>query len=372
MKILFNDLSKQWEQIKEVTLPKLELLFKNSEFIEGNVIEEFEKSFANYIGTKYAIGVSNGTDALKISLASLNLKSKCGIIIPANTFIATILAVTYLTDLKYDIQLIDCNDYYQIDVKLLEVCLKKKRQLWESCVIVPVHLYGHPSDMKRIFELASEFDCFILEDSSQAHGAEVLDKKVGNIGDISAFSLYPAKNLGAAGDAGVITTNNEDLYHLAKSLRNYGSTVKYYYDYRGWNNRLDNIQAIVLNEKLKFLDSWNSERIKIARMYENLLTNKIIKPKNARYVETNVYHIYAIRVKERDKFQNYLDKNNIPSFIHYPIPIQKTTPFKYLDYFDNKKTTNFARELLSLPMHPFLTEEEIIFITEIVSNFYTD
>lgn len=372
MDIMFNNLSKQWDVIKKDITPRLEGLFYKSDFIGGKAIGEFEKNFAQYCGTKYAIGVSNGTDALKLSLAALKIEKPCGVIIPANTFIATILAVTYLSDLNHDLILIDCDEYYQIDVDLLELYLKNNRKNWKSCVIIPVHLFGHPTNMKRILEIAEDFNCMILEDSSQAHGAMVLNKKVGGFGDVSAFSLYPGKNLGAAGDAGVITTNNEEIYNKIKSLRNYGSTEKYHYDYRGWNNRLDTIQAIVVDEKLKHLDKWNDARIEIAKRYDELLAknDKVIIPKMAPYINKQVYHIYAIRVKERDKVQLYLNENHVPNIIHYPIPIEKSKIFKHLEHFNNKRTKEYANELLSLPMHPFLKDEEIEYIAVKINAYF--
>ena len=371
MNIKFNDLSKQWDIIKADVTPKLEALFKKSDFIGGQAIAEFEEHFARYCGAKYAIGVSNGTDAIKISLAALNIESPCGIIIPANTFIATALAVTYLSDLKYELVLIDCDEYYQIDVNILGNYLKQNRKNWKSCVIIPVHLYGHPANMKEILELAEEHDCLILEDSSQAHGARILNKRVGCLGDISAFSLYPGKNLGAAGDAGIITTNDEALYDKIKMLRNYGSSKKYYYDFKGWNNRLDTIQAIILNEKLKYLEDWNDMRIRVAKKFdENLLQNNdVITPKAAPYIDKQVYHIYAIRVQNREGFQSYLKENNVPSIIHYPVPIQKTTPFKHLGHFKNIRTLQYADELVSLPIYPFLNDEEIDYITKVINNY---
>ncbi len=372
MDIMFNNLSKQWDVIKDDITPRLDALFKKSDFIGGKAVGEFEENFAHYCGTKYAVGVSNGTDALKLSLAAFESKSPCGVIIPANTFVATALPITYLSDITYDLILIDCDEYYQIDVELLESYLKKNRKRWKSCVIIPVHLYGHPSNMKRILEIAEGYNCFILEDSSQAHGAMVLNKKVGGIGDISAFSLYPGKNLGAAGDAGVITTNNEELYEKTKSLRNYGSSVKYHYDYKGWNNRLDTIQAIIVDEKLKHLDKWNDMRIERAKKYDKLLedNSEVITPKTAPYIKKQIYHIYAIRVKERDSLQTYLNKNNVPNIIHYPIPIEKTKPFKHLEHFDNKRTKQYANELISLPMHPFLLDEEIEYIATKINAFF--
>lgn len=372
MDIMFNNLSKQWDVIKDDIAPRFEALFNKSDFIGGKAIEEFEENFARYCETKYAVGVSNGTDAIKLSLAAFKIESPCGVIIPANTFIATALPVTYLSDIIYDLILIDCDEYYQIDVELLELYLKKNRKKWKSCILIPVHLYGHPANMKRILEIAEKFDCFILEDSSQAHGAMVLNTKVGGFGDVSAFSLYPGKNLGAAGDAGVITTNNKELCDKIKSLRNYGSSIKYHYDFKGWNNRLDTIQAIIVDEKLKHLDKWNNMRIEVAKKYDSLLedNNKVITPKSAPYINKQVHHIYAIRVKERDKFQTYLRENNIPTIIHYPIPIEKTKPFKHLEHFDNKRTKQYVNELISLPMHPFLSDEEIEYIAAKINAFF--
>lgn len=371
MKVMFNNLSYQWDLIRDDVNPRFEALFKKSDFIGGQAIDEFEKNFANYCNTQFAVGVSNGTDALKLCLAAFNLKSKCGIIIPANTFIATALAITYLNDIKYEIILIDCDEYYQIDADILESYLKKNRKKWNSCVIIPVHLYGHPADMKRILEIAEYYNCYILEDASQAHGALVMNKKVGCLGDCAAFSLYPGKNLGAAGDAGVITTNDEGLYNKIKSLRNYGSSKKYYYDSKGWNNRLDTIQAIVVDEKLKYLDKWNNMRIEVAKKFDNFLDKtNIITPKTAPYINKQIYHIYAIRIKDRDKFGTYLSENNIPTVIHYPIPIEKTKPFEHLNHFNNERTIKYAEELISLPMHPFLSDEEIDYITTTANKFF--
>jgi len=371
LKVLFNNLGKQWEVIKEEVKPRFDLLFKQSNFINGAPVGEFEEHFAQYIGTKYAVGISNGTDALKVALEALNVDSPCGVIIPANTFVATILAITYLCKLKADIQLIDCDEYFQIDVNLLEKCLKEKRNTWKSCVIIPVHLFGHPTDIKRIVELANEYDCKVLEDSSQSHGALVEGKKVGCFGDMSAFSLYPGKNLGAAGDAGVITTNSEELYQKCKSLRNYGSSVKYYYDFKGYNHRLDTIQAIIVDEKLKHLDKWNDMRIEVAKKLNDQLKDneQVITPKLAPYAEKNVFHIYTILIKNRNELQKYLNDNEIQSGIHYPVPIQKTKPFNYLDHYDNRNAIRFADEMLSLPMHPFLEDKEIEFITSTINNF---
>ncbi len=374
MDIQFNNLSKQWEDIKDDALPQLNALFKKSDYIGGKAVGEFEENFAKYCGTEFAVGVSNGTDALKLSLAALSLNPKCGVVIPANTFIATALAPTYLRDFDFELVLVDCDEYYQIDCDVLEKVMEMKRSDWNSSVIIPVHLYGHPANMERVLKIADKYECAILEDSSQAHGAKVFNKRVGSLGDISAFSLYPGKNLGASGDAGIITTNDEELARKVKTLRNYGSNRKYYYDFKGWNNRLDTIQAIIVNQKLKHLDKWNKRRIEVAELYNDLLSGvgDVVVPKSAPYIDNQVYHIYAIRTESRDELQEYLSENDVHTIIHYPIPIQKTKPFKYLDeVYENQNAVAFADELLSLPIHPYLSDEKVRFIADKIKGFFT-
>lgn len=367
--IQFNNLGEQWKVIKDDATQRMDILFEKSSYINGPDVKIFEENFAKYIGTKYAVGVSNGTDAIKLSVEALELKGKTGIIIPANTFIATILgAEMSIPDAEF--VLVDVDEYYQIDVKELDGVLKSKRGNWDNCIILPVHLYGHSADIVNIMKLANEYNCYVIEDSSQAHGTQTNENsKVGSYGIMSAFSLYPGKNLGAAGDAGIITTNDEELYQRLKYLQNWGSKVKYYYESKGYNNRLDTIQAIILDEKLKHLDDWNNNRNNVANFYNSNIDNKSILPKNAECCNYNSYHVYPVLVDDRESFMKYLNDAGIPTIIHYPIPIELTKPYEYLN-FNNPKTRSYCERLVSLPIHPFMETEELEYIVEKINNYY--
>lgn len=372
-KIKFNDLSLQWEKIKDEALPRVIQLMQTCSFINGPDVSNFEENFAKYIGTKFACGVSNGTDAIKLCVEALELKGKIGVLIPANTFIATILGVEmafghYNENIEYI--LVDCDDYYQMDLNLLEIHLKNNRDRWDSCIIIPVHLYGNATDMNEVMQLSDKYNCFVIEDCSQAHGTTLTcGKRVGSFGHMAAFSLYPGKNLGCAGDGGVITTNNKKYYESIKLLRSWGAKKKYYYDRKGYNNRLDSLQAIIVDEKLKYLDEWNSHRETVAQWYEEFITNsKIILPKKSPCCKNHTYHIYCVRLNglEREKVMEILDKNNIECGIHYPIPIEQTVI--YSNRWFSEKTREYSLSLLSLPIHPFMEKEEVIKISEIIND----
>ena len=381
MKIKFNDLGAQWDNIKSAALPTLESFLEGGWYIGGKPIDEFEEAFAEYIGTNYAIGVSNGTDALKLCIQVLNLQGSVEVIMPANGYIADPLSVWYQTgkNSTYCITLIDCDEYYQIDVDKLEDYLSSRYhedgpRRFDHTIILPVHLYGHPVNMKKLMQSATKYDCHVIEDASQAHGAECYNKKVGTYGCLTAYSLYPGKNLGAMGDAGVITTSLPEYANHLKMLRNYGSSVKYHFDDYGWNNRLDPLQAIFLTYKLKFLDLWNMQRNNFGKMYNELLSDvpEVTIPKTAPYVTRNVYHLYPIRVKDRGSLQDYLNAHDVPTVIHYPIPIQKTKIFQFLPYrdSDNPNTVKYADELLSLPLHPFLDHEQVNYVVDTIKDYY--
>jgi dTDP-4-amino-4,6-dideoxygalactose transaminase len=390
MDIKFNDLSKQWQDIKGLAKPRIETLLYDGQYIGGPEVENFEKNFAAYTNQDYAIGVSNGTDGLKLAIQTLlnGITRKTNIIIPANTFIADALAIHYQKG-KVFTTLIDCDDFYVMDPELLVKHLFNNRKNYDDCIIMPVHLYGHPCDMVQIAALAEKYDCKIIEDASQAHGSRIHNPhdvtgfgleggvsgtynplSMGNYADMTVYSCYPGKNLGAAGDAGIIITDNEHYADKLKSLRNYGSSKKYEYDYPGWNNRLDPIQAIILDEKLKLLNMWNTKKAEIAKTYDSLLQETVITPITAPYVDFHSRHIYAIRSKDRDGLQKYLAIKGIPTIIHYPVPLYLTEPFKHLDSY-HLRTYKYSKELLSLPMHPFLTEEEVKYICEAIIEYET-
>ena len=370
MKIKFNDLGSQWGEIKEVTLPKITTCLETGNFILGKEVEIFEQNFAKWNGNKFAIGVANGTDALKISIESLGLKGKSIFYIPANTFIATALSPYISFTKNFEIKLIDCDESCQIDYNLLEVEVKNDFNKYDNQIIIAVHLFGSSCDIEKIQILSKNFNCILIEDCSQSHGALTdSKKKVGTFGKVSAFSCYPGKNLGAAGDAGIIVTDDLEIYEKCKYLRNVGSIKKYEHDYKGWNSRLDTIQSIILDEKLKFLDEWNKKRNEIANFYtENIKNNKIKILKKPSYCSYHVYHIFVILTDEQKKLQDYLDKNGIPNLVHYPTPIEKTKAF-LPNKFDNKKTKNFSNKMVSIPIHPFITEKEINYIVYKINNF---
>ena len=326
------------------------------------------------MGTKYAVGVSSGTDALKLATAALNLEGNVGIIIPANTFIATILGIEQglSSEVNAEFSLIDCDDYYQIDISLLEEELRKNRSKWDDCLLVPVHLYGHSADMSSILALAERYNCKILEDASQSHGTVCENGKLtGNIGHIAAFSLYPGKNLGGAGDGGIVATNDPNMAKNVELLRNYGSKRKYYYEFKGFNNRLDTIQAIILKEKLKHLKKWNKARNEVSGLYDDKITNKKVKkPSLAPYCKYHTYHVYCVRVDNRENFMEYLNENGIQCGIHYPVPIELTKPYnKRFGQKVNRKTREFAAQLVSLPIHPFMTRKEVDHVCKIINQW---
>ena len=267
--------------------------------------------------------------------------------------------------------LVDVDEYYQTDFTKLEELLIKERNKYDNCIFIGVSLFGHSFDLDSYKKLESKYDLKLIEDASQAHGTEFYNnKKCGTQGLASAFSLYPGKNLGACGDAGIITTNDEILYNKIKLLRNWGSNKKYYYDIKGYNHRLDTIQAIILNEKLPFLPVWNSKRNVIAMKYDNLIThNSIIKPKKADYCGKHTYHVYCLRIREdkRDSFIDYLNSNDIQTNIHYPIPIEETKIYNGIAKSNNAR--KFAKEMVSIPMFPHMENNEIEYVSEKVNEY---
>jgi dTDP-4-amino-4,6-dideoxygalactose transaminase len=367
----FNNLGKQWNEIRENVLIEIDALGSRGDYIGGKHIEKFETEFSSHFGSSHSVGVSNGTDALKIALQIFDLSSKDLVIMPANTFIADYLAVRNLPGEKPEVALIDHDTYYNIDVKDLQDFLHLNRKNYEKVIVIAVHLYGHPCDLESLISLSKEYNFEILEDCSQSHGTKHGGTiQIGNSGTISAYSLYPGKNLGAMGDAGIITTGNEEIAKRCRSLRNYGSSVKYHYDEVGNNHRLDTIQAIVLLEKLQNLEKWTEVKTSIAENYFLGINNELVKlPEIADYCERHSYHIFCIEVENRVGFQEHLSKLGIPTIIHYPIPIHKTKIFDHGFCVGSEKTDLSCERIVSLPMHPFLTLEEINQIVDGINSW---
>jgi dTDP-4-amino-4,6-dideoxygalactose transaminase len=358
----FVSLKREYAEIKEEIYKAIQRVLEKQWFILGEELEKFEQEFSNYIGAEYGIGVNSGSDALYLAVKALGVGKGDEIITVSHTFQSTVDAIVR-NEAKPIFVDID-PETYTIDVSQI------RRKITERTkAIIPVHLYGHPSDIDPIIEIAEKHNLFVIEDACQAHGAEYKGKKVGGIGDIGCFSFYPAKNLGAYGDAGMIITNNEKLARKLRMMRNYGQSKKYHHEFIGMNSRLDEIQAAILRVKLKHLDKWNEKRRRAARLYNELLEDsKAITPAQKEYAK-HVYYIYVIKHENRNKLKEYLENQGIQTLIHYPIPIHRQKAYTILGIAarlpETEKTCN---EILSLPMHPWLKREEINLIAEAVKS----
>lgn len=363
--IKFLDLKSQYKSIKNEIDIAISDTIEKSSFIGGQFLEKFEREFAKYQQAKFCIGVGNGTDALEIILESFNFPYHSEVIVPSNSFISSSEAVTR-SGLK--VVFCDCNEYnYTISLKSLKSKITRKTK-----AIIAVHLYGHPCDMDEILKIANKNNIKVIEDCAQSHGAEYKGIKVGAIGDAGAFSFYPGKNLGAYGDGGAILTNSEELAIRCKMISNHGRIEKYNHHFEGRNSRLDGLQASILSAKLKHLDVWTNKRIEQAFFYiENLRHIKsIVLPKRENWAK-QVYHLFVIRVKNREKLTEFLDKNGIQTGIHYPISLPKLLAYKYLNQSDENFFSNRVdHELLSLPIGEHLSIDDINYIINKIKGYF--
>lgn len=331
-------------------------------YILGNKVQTFEKEFALYCETKHCIGLANGLDALILALKAFNFEKDSEVIVPSNTYIATILSIVH-NGLKPVLVEPDINTY-NIDPQKIEEQISPKTR-----AIIVVHLYGKMCEMDVINAIAKKYNLKVIEDCAQAHGAAYKNKKAGNWGDFGAFSFYPTKNLGALADAGAMTTNDEQLAEAIKTLRNYGSKVKYYNEVIGFNSRLDEIQAAFLSVKLKSLDRINEHKRKLAELYLKNLKSDFIKPSiHPDYYD--VYHIFNVRHEKRDALKEFLLKNEIKTDIHYPVPPNKQ---KAMQGILDKQISPLAEEIhqttLSLPISFYHSEQDILKVTEVMNKF---
>lgn len=334
-------------------------------FIGGKADEDFEQKFAAYCGAKACVGTGNGLDAIRLILLAFGIGPGDEVIVPANTFIATVLAVTYVgaTPVFVDADI----ESYTIDVKKIEEKITSKTK-----AIIAVHLYGRCADMEAICRLAGKYSLKVIEDAAQAHGAEKMGKRTGNMGDAAAFSFYPGKNLGALGDAGAVVTNDTELADRVRAYGNYGSYIKYNHVYQGCNSRLDELQAAFLAVKLKYLNAWNEERRKIAAEYTSRIQNPhVICPQIPQDSREHVFHIYPVLVKERNTFIEFLTKKEIFTNVHYPIPIMEQKAYQeYNGQIENYPVTRkICKEEVSLPLYPNMTKEQIDWIVECVNQW---
>ena len=364
MKIPLVDLQAQYKKIAGEINEKISHVIQKGDFILGEELELFEKEFANYCGTNYAVGVGSGNDALILSLLACGIKPQDEVITAVNTFAATVEAISF-TGAKPVLVDIDPASF-NIDLNLLEKAITQKTK-----AIIPVHLYGQPVNMDKVKEIADRHNLFIIEDACQAHGAEYNNKKAGSFGLASAFSFYPGKNLGAYGDGGMVTTNDKDVEEKVRMLRNHGQKQKYSHELKGFTSRLDTIQAGILRIKLKYLDDWNKSRNLLAKMYDELLKGTSLKTPEVGPLTSHVFHLYVVRSKKRDELLNFLKEKEIYAGIHYPVPIHLLPAFKDLGYKegDFPVAEQAAKEILSLPIYPELTERSVSFVVDAIKEF---
>lgn len=336
-------------------------------YILGNQVKLFEVNFANFCGSKHCIGVGNGLDALRLILEAYKilgkLKENDEVLVSSNTFIATILAIKQ-AGLKPVLAEADLNTY-NFDIDSLKNAISEKTK-----AIMPVHLYGKLSPMAEILKISKENSLLVIEDAAQAHGAKnKYGKRAGNIGDAAGFSFYPSKNLGALGDGGAITTNDDALAEIIKKLRNYGTSTKYVNEFLGFNSRLDELQAAFLNVKLPAVDSDNEIRRAIAKKYILEIKNEKIALPKYNGGEDHIFHLFVIRVENRNNFIDYLNTNNIGNLVHYPIPPHKQQALSEYSNLNFPVTEKIHREVVSIPMSPVMTEEEVGEVISVLNNY---
>jgi len=332
-------------------------------YVLGKEVEAFESEFAEYCGTEYCVGVANGLDALELIINAYGIGKGDEVIVPSNTYIASILAVS--ANGAEPILVEPVLETYNIDPQKIEEAITERTK-----AIMVVHLYGQTCDMDPIIEVANRYGLKIIEDCAQSHGAEYRGKKSGNLGHAAAFSFYPGKNLGALGDAGAVTTNDKGLYERIKALRNYGSQKKYENLHKGYNSRLDELQAPILRIKLKDLDSDNAYRRNIAEFYlDNIINTAITLPVRPIDTASHVWHLFVVRVKNRAQFQTYMQENGVQTLIHYPIPPHKQQAYAEWNERRYPISERIHNEVISLPISPVISECEVKLVVE-AANAY--
>lgn len=366
MNVPFLDLKAQYAAIKDEIQAAVNEVMENTAFAGGPFVAGFEQAFAKFCGCKHAVGVGNGTDALWLSLLALGIGPGDEVITVPNTFIATAEAITYCgaKPVFVDVEEKTCN----MNPFLLEAAITARTK-----AIIPVHLFGQTVDMDSILVVAGAHGLPVVEDACQAHGAEYKGRKAGSLGVTGCFSFYPGKNLGAYGEAGAVVTNDDAVAEKIRMLKDHGQSKKYYHGMIGWNARMDGIQGAVLSVKLKYLAGWNESRRAHAREYTRLLSpvTGVVEPREADYAR-HVFHIYAIRIKQRDRLMAHLAEKGISCGIHYPAPIHLQDAYRFLGL----KAGSFpvaercATEVLSLPMFPELTSEQILGVADEIKGFY--
>ena len=360
------DLKRQYEKIKPEVDNAIQEVLDSTQFILGRKVSDFEKTVAEYLGVKYAIGVANGTDALQIAMMALGIEKDDEVITTPFTFVATTETIVMIGARPV---YVDINPVtYNIDVKKI-----KEKITSRTKAILPVHLYGNPAEMDEIIAIAREYNLYVIEDSAQSFGAEYKGKKVCSFGDVACISFFPSKNLGCYGDGGMIVTNDDEIHEKVRMIANHGSKVRYVHERLGMNSRLDALQAAILNVKIKYIDEWNNKRIQNAKLYSERLKDvkQVITPTYPEYSK-HIFHQYTIKVENRDDLQKFLTSKNIPTAIHYPVPLHLQPAFRgFAEEGSLPYAEEAAKKVLSLPMHPDLEIEEIDYITNLIKEFYS-
>jgi dTDP-4-amino-4,6-dideoxygalactose transaminase len=366
MNVPFLDLKAQYTPIKSEIYAAIDEVLEKTAFAGGPFVAKFEKEFAEFCNCKQAIGVGNGTDALWMSLIALGIGPGDEVITVPNTFIATAEAITYCGAKPVFVDIEETAN--TMNPSLIKAAITKKTK-----AIIPVHLFGQTADMDKIMVVAKENGLYVIEDACQAHGATCKGKKAGSMGETGCFSFYPGKNLGAYGEAGGVVTNNEAVAEKIRMLRDHGQAKKYYHAMIGWNARMDGIQGAILSVKLKYLADWNESRRKHAAEYTRLLSSvkEVMTPRETAD-NKHIYHIYAIRIKERDRLMAFLAEKGISCNIHYPVPIHLQEAYRALGLGKGSfpVAEKCASEYLSLPMYAELTSEQIAWVAEQIKAFY--
>ena len=367
MTIKFLDLNYQYNLIKDEIDLAIKEVISNTAFIGGKYVKQFEDDFSDYVQATHCVGVANGTDALEIAIEALNLPKESEIIVPANSFISSAEAVTRS---GHKVVFCDCDPKnYTISIPSLRSKITRKTK-----AVMAVHLYGHPCDMDMLKQIAKEHDLKIIEDCAQAHGAEYKGVRVGAIGDVGAFSFYPGKNLGAYGDGGAIVTNSDELAKKCRMIANHGRIEKYNHEFEGRNSRLDGLQAAILSVKLRHLDAWTDDRIKVADYYLEHLKDvkELVLPQREDWAK-QVYHLFVIRSEKRDELKDYLNSKDIQTGIHYPIALPKLQAYHYLAQQDEEFFANHHDgELLSLPIGEHMDEHKFYQVEKFINKFYNN
>lgn len=359
----FNVLDRQYQMFADKYKQSAIRVLESGWYILGKELENFEKKYADYMGSKYCVGVNSGLDALMLAFRALDIKQGDEIIVPANTYIASVIGITENGAIPI---FVEPDEYHNLDVDKIEIAITKRTK-----AILVVHLYGQAANMKKIKDIADKNNLFLIEDCAQSHGSKFDGSLTGTFGDIGCFSFFPTKNLGAFGDGGAIITNNQRIADKVRMLRNYGSKVKYHNEIEGINSRLDELQAALLNTKLPHLSDLTTERVKIAERYLNEIKSSKIELPITRDKAEHVYHLFVVRCKDRDVLQQYLLENGIKTQIHYPIPPHLAECYKRLGYKkgDFPITEQYANEVLSLPLYNGMTDEEIDYVVKVINRY---